>query len=130
MCVCVCVCVCVCTVMSDSCDPLDCSLPGSSVHGIFFFRQEYWSELPFPPREDLPNPGILDRWCTILKEVQTSVLCLLHWQVDSLPLSPLGSPASHIKSHSYFLVLLYLAQSHFAFWLAHTFILDTSTLFA
>ena len=26
------------------CDPMDCSLPGSSVHG--FFRQEYWSGLP------------------------------------------------------------------------------------
>ena len=22
-----------------------------------FFRQEYWSELSFPPRRDLPNPG-------------------------------------------------------------------------
>ena len=26
-------------------DPMDCSLPGSSVHGIF---QEYWSGVPFP----------------------------------------------------------------------------------
>ena len=23
-----------------------------------FFRQEYWSALPFPPPEDLPNSGI------------------------------------------------------------------------
>ena len=23
-----------------------------------FFRQEYWSKLPFPPPEDLPDPGI------------------------------------------------------------------------
>ena len=23
-----------------------------------FSRQEYWSELPFPPPEDLPNPEI------------------------------------------------------------------------
>jgi len=23
-----------------------------------FFRQEYWSGLPFPPPEYLPNPGI------------------------------------------------------------------------
>ena len=23
-----------------------------------FSRQEYWRELPFPPPEDLPNPGI------------------------------------------------------------------------
>ena len=23
-----------------------------------FSRQEYWSELPFPPPGDLPNPGV------------------------------------------------------------------------
>ena len=28
------------------CNPMDCSLPGSSVYGIS--RQEYWSGLPFP----------------------------------------------------------------------------------
>ena len=36
------------------CDPLDCSLPGSSIHGIL----QYCSGLPFPPPGDLPNPGI------------------------------------------------------------------------
>ena len=35
------------------CDPMDWSLPGSSVHGIS--RQEYWSELPFPPPGALPT---------------------------------------------------------------------------
>ena len=35
---------------------MDCSLLGSSVHGIF--QQEYWSGLPFPSPGDLPNPGI------------------------------------------------------------------------
>ena len=38
------------------CNPMDCSLPGSSVHGIL--QQEYWSGLPFPPPGDLPNPEI------------------------------------------------------------------------
>ena len=38
------------------CDPMDCSLPGSSVHE--FYRQEYWSGLPFPSPGDLPDPGI------------------------------------------------------------------------
>ena len=38
------------------CDPMDCSLPGSSVHRIS--RQEYWSELPFSPPGGLPDPGI------------------------------------------------------------------------
>ena len=61
------------------CNPMDCSLRGSSVHGIFqatvlewgaiafshqthrsvqFSRQVYWSGLPFPSPRDLPNPGI------------------------------------------------------------------------
>ena len=26
-----------------------------------FSRKEYWSELPFPPPEDLPDPGIEPR---------------------------------------------------------------------
>ena len=34
----VCVCVCVCSVMSDSCNPMDCSPPGSSEHEIFQAR--------------------------------------------------------------------------------------------
>ena len=42
MCVCVCVCVCVCAKSLQSCltlcDPMDCSPPGSSVHGILQAR--------------------------------------------------------------------------------------------
>ena len=41
------------------CDPMDCSLPGSSVHGIF--QQGCWSGLPFPSPGDLPDPGIEPR---------------------------------------------------------------------
>ena len=37
------------------CGPVDCSPPGSSVHG--FSRQEYWSGLPCPPPGDLSAPG-------------------------------------------------------------------------
>ena len=35
---------------------MDCTPPGSSVHGIS--RQEYWSGLPFSSPGDLPNPEI------------------------------------------------------------------------
>ena len=38
------------------CDLMDCSLPGSSVHGIL--KQEYCSGLPFPSPGDFPEPGI------------------------------------------------------------------------
>ena len=44
-------------------DPMDCSLPGSSVHG--FFRQKYWSGLPLPSQGDLPEPGIEPRSPTL-----------------------------------------------------------------
>jgi len=46
-----------------------------------FSRKEYWSGLPFPPAGDLQTQG--------------SNLHRLHWQVNSLPLSCLGSP--HIQ---------------------------------
>ena len=46
-----------------------------------FSRQESWSGLPFPPPGDFPHPGI-----------EPASPCLLHWQVDSLPLSRLGGP--------------------------------------
>ena len=38
------------------CDSIDCSLPGSSVHGIL--QQEYWSGLPFPSPGNLPDSGV------------------------------------------------------------------------
>ena len=62
------------------CDPMDCSLSGSSVHGIpqGFSRQEYWSGLPFPSPGDLSDPGI---------ELRSPAL-----QVDSLPAEPPGKP--------------------------------------
>ena len=50
-----------------------------------FSRQEYWSGLPFP------SPGSLSN--------QESNPCLLHWQVDSLPLSHLESE-NHCMSNS------------------------------
>ena len=36
---------------------MDCSPPDSSL-SMEFSRQEYWSGLPFPSPEDLPDPGI------------------------------------------------------------------------
>jgi len=38
-------------------NPMDCSLPGSSVHG--FFRQEYWSGVPLPSPQSPLGEGIL-----------------------------------------------------------------------
>ena len=67
------------------CDPVDCSLPGSSIHGIpqaRFSRQEYWSGLPFPSPGDLPNPGIEPRSPTL--------------EADALNSEPPGKPINHM----------------------------------
>ena len=73
---------CVCTQLL-SClwlsNPMDCSPPGSSVHGIFQARILEWGAISF--LGDPPHPGIKPR-----------LLHLLYWQVDSLPLQHLGSP--------------------------------------
>ena len=45
--------------MSDCCDPMNCSPPGSSVHGIS--RQEYWSGCPFISPGNLANSMIESR---------------------------------------------------------------------
>ena len=71
--------VCVCSVAQSCvtlCDSMDCSLLGSSVHGIFLAK--YWSGLPFPPPGGLPHP-----------EVEPTSPAL---KADSLLLSYLGSP--------------------------------------
>ena len=58
------------------CDPMDCSLPGSFIHGIFQARILEW--VAFPSPRDLPDPGILPRSPTL--------------QADSLPSEPPGRP--------------------------------------
>ena len=65
------------------CDPMDCSLPGSSIHGILQ-AGEYWSGLPFPSPGDLPEPGI---------ELGSPTL-----QADTLPSEPPGKPIVLVKS--------------------------------
>ena len=45
-------------VKSLSCIWLFCNSMDYSPLSMGFPRQEYWSGLPFPPRRDLPDPGI------------------------------------------------------------------------
>ena len=66
---------------------MNCSPPGSSVHGIL--QQKYQSGLPFPPPGDLPGPGI---------EPASPSL-----QMDSSPLSPWESPHLCRYHHDSFL---------------------------
>ena len=74
------------------CDPMGCSLPGSSVHWII--QEEYWSGLPFPSPGDLPDPGI---------EPISPAL-----QADSLLSEPPGKPEV-----TFYIILMHI--SHFMF---------------
>ena len=51
-------------------DPMDCSLPGSSVHGIFQARILEWVAISFSG--DLPNPGIKPRSPSFQADALTS----------------------------------------------------------
>ena len=61
---------------------MDCSLPGSSVHGIFQAR--VLDSTAFPSPGDLPNPGI---------ELGSPTM-----QADSLPSEPPGKPINKNKT--------------------------------
>ena len=63
-------CVCLLIHVRIFCNPLDCSPPGFSAHGIFQARILEW--LPLPAPRDLPNPGS-----------NLHLLFLLHWQENS-----------------------------------------------
>ena len=76
---CVCVCTHVCAhVHAQSCptlcDPMNCSPPGFSVHGISQARILEWVAISFS-RRYFPTQALNPH--------------LLHWQVNSLPLRPL-----------------------------------------
>ena len=73
----VCVCVLVAQLCPTLCYPMDCSCQVPLFIG--FFRQEYWSGLPFPSPGDLSDPGI---------ELRSLAL-----QVYSLLSEPPGKPS-------------------------------------
>ena len=79
--------VCVCLVAQSCltfCDPMDCSLPGSSVHGIFFCLS--------PGKNTGVGFHFLLHGISPTQGSNTGLLHLLHWQVNFSPLSYLGSP--------------------------------------
>ena len=47
--------VCLCPVESDSCDPMDCSPPGSSVHRVLQAGMLEWVPVPFTRRSSQPR---------------------------------------------------------------------------
>ena len=47
-----------CSIVSDALRPRGLYVAHQASLSMGFSRQEYWSELPFPPPENLPKPGI------------------------------------------------------------------------
>ena len=70
------------------CDPMDCTLPGSSVHGILQARILEW--VAMPSSRDLSNPGI-EPASPVVPSLQAGSLSLSHW----------GSPRHTIGSNSW-----------------------------
>ena len=69
------------SVMSDSLQPHE--TPHQAPLSMGFSRQDYWSKLPFPSPEDLPNSGIKSRSPAL--------------QADSLPLEIPRKPQCIIR---------------------------------
>ena len=102
LCVCVCVCVCVYTHLHtkslQSCPTLLFVTLWTVAHqaplSVGFSRQEYWSGLLAQAllQGIFPTQGL-----------NPHLLCLLHWQGDSLPLVPAGKPnIDNIPHHEKF----------------------------
>ena len=60
------------------CDPMDCSPPGLSVHGILRGKNTAVGSHSLSDLEDLPDPGIKSKYPAL--------------QADSLPSEPPGKP--------------------------------------
>ena len=88
VCVCVwlCVYVCVCPVASDSATPWTIVYQAPLSMGSP--RQEYWSGCHF-----------IFQWIFLTQWLNLHLLCLLHWQVDSLPLTTWEPPTwKHVSA--------------------------------
>ena len=81
--VCVCVGVLAAQLCPTLCDSMDCSSPGSSVHGLLQSRILEWNGQPFSSSRNLPYPEI---------EFKSPVS-----QADSLPSKPPGKPKCYCK---------------------------------
>jgi len=85
------------------CDPMDCSLPGSSVHGIFQARVLEWGAIAFSIHAgralSKPSPVVRPS-CEPLGDERVLPPATLGWPVSSMGKSPLRVPPFKGKEHS------------------------------
>ena len=80
------------------CNPMDCSLPGCSVHGILQVRILEW--VAFPSARDLPNPAMEPRSSALLVDYSQSEP-LLRMTAQNLDLGfPSGSVVIESACHA------------------------------
>ena len=126
-----------CMLSCNLCKPVDCSPPGSSIHGIFQAKMLQWIAISFSRGPSLPRNEIF------FFLISGCLLLLLHWQADSLPLyliariaqvKSLNLPQMRFKNNrNLFLVFLRLEiQDQGAiiveFWWEPSFDLETADL--
>ena len=89
------------------CDPMDCSLSGSSVHGIFQ-ATVLWSGLPFPSPGDFPNLG---------NKPGSPAL-----RADALPWEPSGKPTLDSRSLAFCFKGIFQIHDNCSLWLSYCYI--------
>ena len=83
------------------CSPMDCSPADSSVHGILQARILEWLAMPS------------SRGSSLTRGLNLRLLCLLHWQADSLPLVPPGLRIINDKLCLWFYLLFFFFLFHY-----------------
>ena len=80
------------------CDPMECSLPGSSVHGIL---QEHWSGLP------CSHQGIF-----LTQRSNQGLLSLLHWQAQAYAIRQFSENWNWLINHQKICLALLITDNH------------------
>ena len=81
------------------CDPVDCSPPGSSIHG------------DFPHKNTRMGSHALLQGIFLTQGSNPNLLCLLHWQAGSLPLVLPGKSFSSEQWYIYIYIYIYIFPS-------------------
>ena len=101
------------SVISDSCNPMDCSLPGSSVHGILQTRIPEWEDYPFSkgsswPRNQTGVSCITGRFFTSWATREEVIYICQRYSLTSS--HPCLLPISKFKVHHNGLIYVYIIK--------------------